>query len=93
MENGNKNLGNAEDQKKESNVEATEKMAANDERQHDKFQKDQNDKNLSEDPKNDHGSLSNNEKGKDANDNPDINEQNKKRMESEEDEDYGIETI
>lgn len=82
-----------EETQQERNREATEKMAENDKQQYDDYQKNQNELNKSENPDNDPGSLSNNSEKPGANDSLHVEEQNKKRMESEEDQDFGIETI
>jgi len=88
-----KNTGKSEEFQKQQNREASEKMAENDKQQYDDYQKNQNELNKSENPDNDHGSLANNSEKPGDNATLSVEEQNRKRMESEEDQDFGVERI
>ena len=77
--------------KERDNKAGTQKMAANDERQSVQQQKTQNDITKSDSPDDDAAALSNNRDTSNKTDTPHIKEQNKERMKSEKDEDFGIE--
>ncbi|WP_297332317.1 hypothetical protein [Flavobacterium sp.] len=74
----------------EANKKATEKMAANDQRQDKEYMRQQNDLTQSENPEENSGNITENTAPGNTNTLSE-KEQNKRRLEDEEDSDFGIE--
>jgi hypothetical protein len=77
----------------QKNKAASEKMDANEERENQKFQQNQNRLTQSEDPEQDDASLLNNNEDHQSKDSLSLGEQNKRKLEGEQDQDFGSEQI
>ena len=77
----------------EANKAASENIADNDAQQNEIFRKGQNEKTQSTDTDTDADALSNNHEGGQSNDSPSIEEKNKRKLESEQDADFGNEQL
>lgn len=89
----NDNKSQKELEQEQLNKAASEKIANNDAQQNEIFRKGQNEKTQATDADNDADSLINNHEGGQSNDSPTIREKNKRKLESEEDADFGNEQL
>lgn len=90
MANLSENSNKKEDREQEENKKATEKMAANDERQDKEYMQQQNDLTQAENPGESDANITENSNSQNG-DTLSREEQNKRRLQDEEDSDFGIE--
>ncbi|MBE98990.1 hypothetical protein [Flavobacterium coralii] len=90
MVNLSENSNKKEEREQEENKKATEKMAANDERQDKEYMQQQNDLTQAENPEENDANITENSNSGNR-DTLSREEQNKRRLQDEEDSDFGIE--